>query len=111
MWTEGERYSGAWNFAPTRESITVRELVNCLIYEWGSGSYTDLSEGLEQQQEAKTLRLDSYKAFSQLDWEAVLKIVEAVKYTVDWYKHPNPDYDLCVKQINDYDNETRQIED
>lgn len=107
MWNNGNKYSGAWNFAPDRSSlITVGELVKRLIGYWGGGKYEDLSGGLAQPHEAKLLMLDISKAVNLLGWKPVLGINEAIKYTVDWYKNPNADYDFCVKQISDYAEKT-----
>jgi CDP-glucose 4,6-dehydratase len=103
MWEDGEKYSGAWNFAPDRNSvITVGELVKRLIGYWGCGEFKDLSEGLTQPYEAKLLMLDNAKAVNLLGWKPVLSIDEAIKYTVDWYKNPDVDYGFCVRQIENY---------
>ncbi len=102
MWTDNKTYSGAWNFAPTQSStVTVKELVGHILHRWGSGEYVDLSSGPDQP-ESKMLSLDSSKALHMLDWRSVLSLEGAVECTVDWYKNPSPDYDLCVKQIHDY---------
>jgi CDP-glucose 4,6-dehydratase len=111
MWADGEKYSGAWNFAPERNSVTVRELANRIIYEWGSGNCTDLSSTFEQRQETRMLRLDSYKAFNLLGWKTAVKVADAVKYTVDWHKNSNPDYEFCTNQIQDYLKDVQQSEE
>ncbi len=103
MWEDGEKYSGAWNFAPDRSSvITVGELVKRLIGYWGCGEFEDLSEGLAQPHEAKLLMLDNSKAVNLLGWKPVLSIDEAIEKIARWYKNPDVDYDFCVRQIEDY---------
>jgi CDP-glucose 4,6-dehydratase len=104
MWNDyGEKYSGAWNFAPERSSvITVGELAEKLVKYWGNGRYEDLTGGLEQPYEAKMLMLDNSKAVNLLGWKPVLSIDEAIDYTVRWYKNPDVDYGFCVDQIEDY---------
>jgi CDP-glucose 4,6-dehydratase len=101
MWVDGETYSGAWNFSPYQQSaIPVKELVTWVIYHWGKGKYT--CSNIAHPHEDKMLALDSSKARRLLGWKSRLNIDKTVKYTVDWYKNPNPDYDLCRKQIHDY---------
>ncbi len=103
MWEDGEKYSGAWNFALERSSvITVGELAEKLVKHWGNGRYEDLTGGLEQPHEAKLLMLDNSKAVNLLGWKPILSIDEAIEKTVRWYKNPNADYDFCAKQISDY---------
>ncbi len=103
MWDDGNAYSGAWNFASALSSaVPVKELVANILRHWGSGDYIDLSEGKEQPFESRLLALDTSKAANLLGWRPVLDINKAVKYTVDWYKNPGPDYSLCVDQIKKY---------
>jgi CDP-glucose 4,6-dehydratase len=81
-----ERYSGAWNFGPMCEgTISVRNLVDGVIYEWGSGT-SELGNQDERRPEASILKLDCTKSVDNLNWRPSLKITEAIKMTVSWYK-------------------------
>jgi CDP-glucose 4,6-dehydratase len=102
MWSDGKKYSGAWNFGPAQgTAVTVLVLVQSIIHHWGSGSYVSSVLG-ERCHESKMLSLDISKAVNLLGWKPVLSVDEAVMHTVEWYANPKPDYNLCVKQIRDY---------
>jgi CDP-glucose 4,6-dehydratase len=104
MWKDGDKYAGAWNFGPDLGSmITVGQLVEKLLACWGSGSYKDLSEGLDKEpHETRCLMLDISKAAGLLRWKPTLTVDQAIELTVDWYKAREVNYDFCVRQINEY---------
>ena len=100
MREDGDKFAGAWNFAPSADTtLTVRDVVERVIENWGEGKYT---AQYDFKPEAKTLTLDASKARRLLHWKPKLSASEAIRYTVDWYKSENPDYDFCVKQLHDY---------
>ena len=104
MAEEPGKYCEAWNFGPEEESImTVGEVADLVIKNWGKGSWEDHSDE-KVLHEAQTLRLDITKAITLLNWKPVWSIEEAVKATVDWYKsyHEKDMYELCEQQINSY---------
>jgi CDP-glucose 4,6-dehydratase len=106
MWRGGQKYVGAWNFAPNKDSIiTVEELAKQIIAFWGKGKYKDLS-GLQEDspKETNVLTLDNSKVMNLLGWKPKLSIDEAIEQTILWYKTPKVDYEFCVKQIEDYVN-------
>jgi len=99
-------FDEAWNFGPEKENIvTVKELLDKTIAEYGQGEWKDVSEK-EKLHEAKLLSLDITKAKTILGWQPVLNLDETVKYTVDWYKRYNTEsvFDLCNEQIENYTN-------
>ena len=78
--------AAAWNFGPTVENTrTVRELVERVIREWGSGDWIDRSAP-GAPHEATLLRLDIARAADGLDWRPRWNFDEAVAHTVQWYK-------------------------
>ena len=99
-------YDEAWNFGPEKENIvTVRELLNKTIAEYGKGEWKDVSDK-EKLHEANLLSLDITKAKTKLGWKPVLNLSETVKYTVDWYKRYKSEdvLGLCNEQIDNYTN-------
>lgn len=102
----GQEYAEAWNFGPDeQDSITVGDLANRLVVAWGKGC---LEVGLDAEapHEAKHLRLDSRKAAEHLKWRPRLDLVQAVKWTVAWYRafyeDPGNARQLTERQIVDY---------
>lgn len=100
------KYSGAWNFGPTLESvITVAEVGKELVKQYGSGQLKDVSfkKGVH---EAQFLNLDISKAKFQLGWTPRLQLETAIQYTVEWYKRYKKEdvYYLCVEQIDRFMN-------
>jgi CDP-glucose 4,6-dehydratase len=82
------RFSGAWNFGPGPESArTVRELVEAVLENWGSGRWVDrgdLQEGAPPEEEF--LHLCSDKARMMLGWRPRWDFARSVRETVRWYK-------------------------
>lgn len=98
-------YSQAWNFGPKENSaITVRELVEKLIFNWGSGSY--LLDQAKHVHEASLLELDISKSRDQLGIKPKLEINGTIKLTLDWYKefskNPHLIREFTLKQIKTY---------
>ncbi len=100
----GDSFDEAWNFGPEdKNTISVKELIELIINEFGKGKWIDISEN-KKFHEANLLALDITKARHKLGWHPVLNIDQTIKYTVDWYKEYQTKkvLDLCVRQINDY---------
>ncbi|BBE30626.1 CDP-glucose 4,6-dehydratase [Tepiditoga spiralis] len=101
-----KKYSGSWNFGPHLNSIiTVREIVEKVIENYGNGFWKDLSNNT-QPHEAKLLNLDISKSKFYLNWEPTLNISETINLTIDWYKNYKKEnvYELCMKQIKYFEN-------
>lgn len=105
--SDSKKYSGAWNFGPTSESIiSVKEVVERLILDFpGSpdASWIDNSS-INQPHEAQLLNLDCSKASHILRWEPTLSTNQCIELTREWYtKYSHEDvYQLCVNQIEYY---------
>ncbi len=83
---DGKQWSGAWNFGPDEgDAVSVSDLVKMLIHEWGDGSWRaePQSDGLH---ESPYLGLDSERARTRLPWQPRLKLRDAVRLTVQWYR-------------------------
>ena len=86
LYTYGKKYSGAWNFGPlSKNMVTVRQLVEETIKQWGSGKYI-IKQGNDNNKEAILLHLDISKAVNKLNWQPVLDFKQAVKFSIDEYK-------------------------
>jgi CDP-glucose 4,6-dehydratase len=86
---DGADVAGAWNFGPEPgRSIPVRDLVEAVISEWGTGSWEFVDEG-GGPHEALTLKLDCTKAGDLLHWRSVYGVQDAVAATARWYRRMN----------------------
>jgi CDP-glucose 4,6-dehydratase len=82
-----QKYAGAYNFGPLLEdNLTVGELVPIAIKIWGKGAF-HTPQLAEQPHEAGLLRLDISKAQAILGWHPRWEATEAIRQTIDWYKH------------------------
>jgi CDP-glucose 4,6-dehydratase len=85
------RWQTAWNFGG-KDSETVGDLAERMVRHWNtsggrpSGAWEKVPE-LGAPYEAKSLRLDSTKAATELGWKQRLLIGQALEWTVDWYIH------------------------
>lgn len=108
MYEDGVSYCSGWNFGPNVDSIvSVGNIVDAIIKEWGRGKYLDvLCEN--SPHEANILKLDCTKAKTYLKWSPKLNVDEAIKLTVEWYKDFNNRdmFHLCTEQIKIYCNTT-----
>jgi len=96
-------FSRAFNFGPAPEDhLSVSQLVEIAIREWGSGNWKDVSaEG--QPHEAGLLKLDISLAEHELGWVPKLRSEQAVKWAIDWYKMPiNKQAEFAFQQIKSY---------
>ncbi|MEK6529018.1 MAG: CDP-glucose 4,6-dehydratase [Nitrospirota bacterium] len=86
LYTDGTRYSGAWNFGPfSKNMVSVRQLVEETIQQWGSGKYTIENEA-DNNPEANLLHLDISKAVNKLDWYPVLDFKQTIQFSIDEYR-------------------------
>ena len=77
----------AWNFGPSSEGVvTVREIVEAVVREWGSGEWSGFCGAAEQPHEAGLLMLDASKAERELEWRPAWTFEEAVAASVRWYR-------------------------
>ena len=103
---EGKKYADGFNFGPNEESVlTVAEVSKMVTEFYGKGKvFVGEPSPLH---EAGLLMLNIEKAKEVLSWTPTLTANEAIKNTVDWYKHFYAnDYDMyefTMKQIETYE--------
>jgi CDP-glucose 4,6-dehydratase len=102
-------YCGGWNFGPVPgNEISVRQVVDIFLKEWGSGSWIDASDS-SNPREANILRLSIDKALWELDWSPCWSVSQVLNQTARWYRHHN-DHGGCMRefsmqQVQDYQQE------
>lgn len=83
---EPEKYASAYNFGPLpADHLTVKDLVEIAIKVWGNGEWQDTSSP-NAVHEANLLKLDIAKAKEVLGWIPKLNALEAISWTIEWYK-------------------------
>ena len=104
MYSEPEKFSGAWNFGPNYESvISVGEVVSMIVEKWGQGEWIDTSDK-SAPHEANLLSLDISKARNLLNWHPRWSTNQCLSATLNWYRiyKNNTMYDIGKQQINKY---------
>ena len=87
LFTQGHAFEGAWNFGPAASgNLTVGEVVEAVLAEWGEGSWTGPAAGTHNPHEARFLKLDCSKAADLLDWRPVWDAPRALQMTTQWYR-------------------------
>jgi CDP-glucose 4,6-dehydratase len=82
---KGSEYSEAFNFGPDNDEVVpVKDVLNYLNDSLENKIKINKSK-TKNPHEAGLLLLDSSKAKRRLNWKGKLKIVDAIKYTADWY--------------------------
>jgi CDP-glucose 4,6-dehydratase len=96
-------FSKAFNFGPLPEDhLTVESLVKLAIGFWQQGSWKDISNP-EDVHEAALLQLDISKAMKELNWHPKLNAMQAIEWTINWYKQPLAAVaDYTFSQIQEY---------
>jgi CDP-glucose 4,6-dehydratase len=86
LWHEGSDHAVAWNFGPAVEDVQpVSHIVGQLVTEWDGGARW-LAEGHDHPREDSLLAVDASMARTKLGWQPRLRLVEAISWTVHWYK-------------------------
>lgn len=94
LWTDGAKFAEGWNFGPEYDDAKpVSWIVENLAKLWGNGSSWELDE-VGHPPEAKSLKLDSSKAKDFLAWSPRLRLFQALKWVVEWYKAYEKQEDL-----------------
>jgi CDP-glucose 4,6-dehydratase len=74
-----------WNFGPlSAETITVKEFAERAVTTWKRGRVT-VAPDPNALHEAGLLRLDSRKSAERLGWRPLLRIDEAIDWSIRWY--------------------------
>ena len=86
LYTDAKEFTGAWNFGPSSKNmVTVKELAEKVVKNWGHGEISCQSEKNEFT-ETNLLHLDISKAVNQLKWQPKLDLNDTVNYTIDEYR-------------------------
>jgi CDP-glucose 4,6-dehydratase len=110
LYCSGKEYAEAWNFGPSDDVlVTVGEMVDVVNTLWGGNRLTiRVADDHQQLHETTFLRLDCAKSLRRLSWKAQLPVQEAIRLTVDWYKHfldgKTEMYEYSLLQIQQYHN-------
>ena len=99
------KFSGAWNFGTeTKNSVTVRKIVELIINSWGNGKIKLLNKNKFHEQQ--NLQIDSSKAKKFLNWKTTYNTKKAVEVTTEWYskilRSKKSAKDVTNEQIKEY---------
>jgi len=94
-----------FNFGPSDESLTVREVAELASATWGHTAGIDyVQTPLEQNHESVNLSLDSSQARNSLNWDSKWSQAESVVATVEWWKsvlqRSETPMQACLKDID-----------
>ena len=106
LYRDPARFAEGWNFGPEHDSVlTVKEVVDLLISEFGYGEMKSPMQDIPQPHEANLLTLDITKAKTVLGWSPCLNAKGSLHLTSEWYKkyHSMSAYDLCLEQISEFE--------
>lgn len=106
LYEHGCKHAGAWNFGPNDEdSKPVKWLVEKIIEIWKENASWENDSSFNPY-EASSLRLDCFKANSELGWSPVWDLNTALQKTVEWFKAyiKNEEMlDFTISQIQAYE--------
>ena len=103
---DGACMGEAWNFGPEfSDARTVESIVDSVATAWGNEAKWEIrSSG--NLHESQLLRLDWSRAAEKLGWRPILRLDDALRMTVDWYKayqrHAEM-HDFTMQQIAAYE--------
>lgn len=104
LYTDGQPFVGGWNFGPSEDDARTVEWIAYEISKLWEGLKLEMDNKLHPH-EAHHLKLDCSKAQTLLGWEPRLKLSDAVKWTVNWYKDQFAGENMrsvTEKQIKDF---------
>jgi len=105
LYTDGPKYSEAWNFGPNdTDAKTVSWVASHLVELWGDRTNWRIDKG-PHPHEANFLKLDSSKARSMLSWQPKLDIRQSLGWVVEWSKglqSGTSARELTFRQIQNY---------
>jgi CDP-glucose 4,6-dehydratase len=83
---DAQNFSKSYNFGPLpNDHLSVKELVETAINIWGKGEWKDMWN-INEPHEAGLLKLDITRAQKELSWQPKLNAVQAVEWSINWYK-------------------------
>jgi len=101
-----KKFDGAWNFGPKEKKlINVRTIAKTITTILGKGTIKELRDpGIFREE--NILMLDSSKSVKLLGWRPKLSVLDAIKWTTNWYyeyfRTPKDIVSYSIKQINEY---------
>ena len=98
-----KKFSGAWNFGPKKDNISVKDIVDKFSHTWGSKVEFKFKE-LKNYKEKKYLSLDSKKAYENLGWKNKMNINDSILQIVEWHKHAKGKKDINNFSLNQLKN-------
>jgi CDP-glucose 4,6-dehydratase len=109
--TEGGRFASAWNFGPAqRDAMPVAWIVDEMVGHWGEGAAWG-RDPVPHPRETSHLTLDIARSTEGLGWYPVLRLDEAIDWTVEWYRGHRDGQDLrdlTSRQIRRYEDLLRR---
>lgn len=114
--TQDDHYCSGWNIGPSPgNEIPVKEVVQLLIQQWGTGTWIDAGDP-HAPREAGILRLSIDKALWNLNWKPGWDVRETIRQTALWYRHRDQlgtasMKDFSLSQIVEYENTIRRLFD
>jgi CDP-glucose 4,6-dehydratase len=82
-----DRYGCAWNFGPDASGdATVGEVAKLAAEIWGEDARVEIDQVTENPHEAGLLRLDISRVRSELGWQPVWTVTQAIEATVSWHQ-------------------------
>jgi CDP-glucose 4,6-dehydratase len=95
---DGKTFCGSWNFGPYPcNTVTVEDLVQEIICQWGSGNY-HISTSQLKKRESEMMVLDINKSVHLLKWHPVLPLKKSVQLTIDEYQIDGLSVDAVFNQ-------------
>lgn len=106
LYESGPDYAEGWNFGPSDEDAKpVEWIVKRLCDQWGDGSCYEIDSG-GHPHEAHYLKLDCSKAHMRLNWQPRWGLSKTLSVILEWvagYKADENIYEICLKQIDEYE--------
>jgi CDP-glucose 4,6-dehydratase len=116
MLSKKNKYSGAWNFGSSENSLfTCGDVANKALEIWGSKNVQNLKSDFNYQETAY-LKIYSKKSKKLLKWMPIYSIDKTLEHTISWYKEYNARIsfnsqvdmsDVFENQIRDFMHELR----
>ncbi len=102
LYEEGLKFSGSFNFGPhENDARSVEWIAEHLVASWGEGAAFEIAENASQLHEAHFLKLDCEKARTQLFWQPLWAIEEALERICAWHRAYLNGEDMHIYSLND----------
>jgi CDP-glucose 4,6-dehydratase len=83
---DGSRFAEGWNFGPiAQDAKSVRCIAQLTSTLWGNDARWETDPG-DHPYEAHLLKLDISKSTSRLGWSPKIRLDQALRWVVEWYK-------------------------